>query len=70
MGWQKLTFRWGIFFLFLVVLNEVVWRNFSDDFWVNFKVWGTMPITLAFTFAQLPLIMRHTIPDAIAEADK
>ena len=70
MGWKKLTFRWGIFFLFLAVLNEVVWRNFSDDFWVNFKVWGTMPITLAFTFAQLPLIMRHTLPDAVAEADK
>ena len=70
MGWKKLTFRWGIFFLFLAVLNEVVWRNFSDDFWVNFKVWGTMPITLAFTFAQLPLIMRHTIPDTAAEAEK
>jgi intracellular septation protein len=41
------------------VLNEVVWRNFSTDFWVAFKVWGTMPITLAFTRSQMPLIMRH-----------
>jgi intracellular septation protein len=67
LGWKKLSFRWGLFFLFLAVLNEVVWRNFSDDVWVNFKVWGTMPITLIFTFAQMPLIMRHTISDATAD---
>jgi intracellular septation protein len=60
-GWRKLTIRWGLFFLFLAVLNEVVWRNFSSDFWVAFKVWGTMPITLAFTFSQMPLIMKHTV---------
>jgi intracellular septation protein len=58
-GWRKLTFRWGIFFLFLAVLNEVVWRAFSTDFWVAFKVWGTMPITILFTLSQMPLIMRH-----------
>jgi intracellular septation protein len=58
-GWRKLTLRWGLFFLFLAVLNEIVWRNFSTDFWVAFKVWGTMPITLAFTMSQMPLIMRH-----------
>jgi intracellular septation protein len=63
-GWRKLTVRWGIFFLFLAVLNEVVWRNFSDDFWVAFKVWGTMPITIIFTMAQMPLILRHTITPA------
>ncbi|MBT9370658.1 septation protein A [Rhizobium sp. CSW-27] len=60
-GWKKLTLRWGIFFLFLAVLNEVVWRNFSDAVWVNFKVWGTMPITIAFTLAQMPLIMKHSL---------
>ena len=60
-GWSKLTLRWGLFFLFLAVLNEVVWRMFSTDFWVAFKVWGTMPITLIFTFAQMPLIMRHSL---------
>ncbi|KQV73146.1 septation protein A [Rhizobium sp. Root1220] len=63
-GWRKLTIRWGIFFLFLAVLNEVVWRNFSDDFWVAFKVWGTMPITIIFTLAQMPLIMKHTVTPA------
>ncbi|MBP0615481.1 septation protein A [Jiella mangrovi] len=58
-GWRKLTLRWGLFFIFLAVLNEVVWRNFSTDFWVNFKVWATMPITIVFMLTQLPLIKRH-----------
>ena len=62
-GWRKLTFRWGLFFVFLAVLNEVVWRNFSEDTWVAFKVWGTMPITVAFTLAQMPLIMRHSVDE-------
>jgi intracellular septation protein len=48
-GWRKLTLRWGLFFLFLAVVNEVVWRNFSTDTWVAFKVWGIMPITIVFT---------------------
>ena len=60
-GWRKLTIRWGFFFLFLAVLNEVVWRGFSTDTWVAFKVWGTMPITIIFTMAQMPLIMRHSV---------
>lgn len=60
-GWRKLTFRWGFFFLFLAVLNEVVWRGFSTGTWVAFKVWGTMPITILFTMAQMPLIMRHSL---------
>ena len=69
-GWKKLTLRWGIFFLVLAVMNEIVWRNFSDAAWVNFKVWGTMPITILFTLSQMPLIMRHTIPEQAAETDK
>ena len=60
-GWRKLTLRWGVFFLFLAVLNEVVWRTVSTDTWVAFKVWGTMPITILFTMAQMPLIMKHSI---------
>lgn len=62
-GWRKLTFRWGLFFLFLAVLNEVVWRNFSDDVWITFKIWGTMPITILFTMSQMPLIMKHSLED-------
>ncbi|WP_237152975.1 septation protein A [Oryzibacter oryziterrae] len=60
-GWRKLTFRWGLFFLFLAVLNEVIWRTQTTDFWVAFKAWGMMPITLVFTVFQLPLITRHAI---------
>ena len=60
-GWRKLTLRWGLFFLFLALINEVVWRNFSTDAWVAFKVWGTMPITIAFTLSQMRLIMKHSL---------
>lgn len=69
-GWRKLTLRWGIFFLFLAVLNEAVWRNFSDAVWVNFKVWGTMPITIIFTLAQMPLIMKHSLENKANEGNK
>ncbi|WP_108658909.1 septation protein A [Acuticoccus kandeliae] len=61
-GWRKLSLRWGLFFLFLAALNEVVWRSFSTDTWVTFKVFGTMPITILFTLCQLPLIQRHALP--------
>ncbi len=66
-GWRKLTFRWGLFFVFLAIANEVVWRNFSTDFWVAFKVWAIMPITILFTFTQMPLIMRHSLDDKPVE---
>ncbi|MCT7377242.1 septation protein A [Chelativorans salis] len=62
-GWRKLTLRWGLFFLFLAVTNEIVWRTFSTDAWVAFKVWGIMPITLIFTMSQMPLIMRHSLEE-------
>jgi len=60
-GWRKLTLRWGVFFFFLALLNEIVWRNFSTDFWVAFKVWATMPITIVFMLTQLPLLQRHML---------
>jgi intracellular septation protein len=60
-GWRVLTLRWGIFFFVLAALNELVWRTQSTDFWVTFKVFGTMPLTLIFALAQLPLILRHEI---------
>jgi len=59
-GWKKLTLRWGVFFIVLAVLNEIVWRNFSTDFWVAFKVWGTMPLSIIFMMAQLPLLKAHS----------
>lgn len=60
-GWRKLTIRWAWFFLFLAAINEVVWRNFSDDFWASFKVFGVMPITIVFLLLQAPLLMRHSV---------
>jgi intracellular septation protein len=60
-GWRKLTLRWGLFFILLAVLNEVVWRTQTTDFWVAFKVWGILPLTLAFSAAQLPLLNRHSL---------
>jgi intracellular septation protein len=63
-GWRKLTFRWGLFFFVLAAINEIVWRNFTTDFWVGFKVWGIMPITIAFALAQTPLILKHEVKDA------
>ena len=66
-GWRKLSWRWGFFFLFLAALNEVVWRSFSTDFWVSFKVFGIMPITILFTLSQIPLIQRHQLPPEAPE---
>jgi intracellular septation protein len=58
-GWRKLTFRWGVFFFVLAALNEVIWRTQTTDFWVAFKVWGVMPLTILFTLAQTPMMLRH-----------
>lgn len=63
-GWRKLTFRWGLFFFVLAAINEVVWRTQTQDFWVAFKVWGVMPLTMAFALAQTPLILKHEIKPA------
>ena len=60
-GWNKLNFRWAYFFIFLAILNEFVWRTQPETTWVNFKVWGMLPITFIFTALQLPLINRHKI---------
>ncbi len=62
-GWRKLTFRWGLFFFVLAALNEVVWRSFSTDDWVTFKVFGILPLTILFTLTQMPLIQRHALPE-------
>ena len=62
-GWTILTLRWGLFFVVFAVLNEVVWRNFPTDFWVAFKVWATMPLTVIFAMFQLPVLTKYA-PDA------
>lgn len=67
-GWHKLTIRWGGFFVVLALINEIVWRNFSTDFWVNFKVFGIMPLTMVFGMMQMPLLMRYQKEDAEQDA--
>ena len=67
-GWRQLTWRWGIFFLALAVLNEAVWRNASTADWVAFKVWGIIPLIFLFALAQTPFVMKHHIePEKTAD---
>jgi intracellular septation protein len=60
-GWKALTIRWMFFFFSLALLNEYVWRTQTEEFWVNFKVWGILPITLVFTAFQVFLINKYKI---------
>ncbi|MEO8650719.1 MAG: septation protein A [Hyphomicrobiaceae bacterium] len=61
LGWRLLTYRWIVFFVALAVLNEIVWRNFSEGAWASFKVFGILPITVVFAMLQLGLIQRHSL---------
>jgi intracellular septation protein len=67
-GWRILTMRWALFFAGLAVLNEVIWRTQSTDFWVNFKVFGVTPLTMGFAIIQMPLIKRYHIEPVSLEA--
>ena len=58
-GWTKLTRNWALFFAVMAVINEIVWRNSSTDFWIGFKLWGAIPATLLFALANVPMLMRH-----------
>jgi intracellular septation protein len=58
-GWTKLTRNWAIFFAFMAVLNEAVWRNSSTSFWIGFKIWGALPLTFLFAAANIPMLLRH-----------
>lgn len=62
-AWRTLTLRYGIFFLALAALNEIIWRNFPTNIWVDFKVWGVMPLILLFSVTQVPLLMKHQSGD-------
>jgi intracellular septation protein len=59
-GWRKLTWRWVWFFFALAALNEIVWRTQSTDFWVNFKLFGVVPLTFIFGALQYPLLMKYS----------
>ncbi len=67
-GWRVLTLRWIGFFIFLAILNEVIWRNFSTDTWVSFKSFGMVPLTFFFMMFQITLIMRHQISEVSSES--
>ena len=62
-GWKKLNQRWILFFLFVAILNEIVWRTQSEAFWVNFKVWGLLPISFIFAASQFPLINKYKLKE-------
>lgn len=63
-GWRLLTVRWAVFFVCLAVLNEIVWRTQTTEVWIQFKLFGIMPLTLVFSLAQLPLITRYQADEA------
>ncbi len=63
-GWRKLTLRWAIFFFVLAVLNEIVWRNTTTDVWVDFKVFGFLPLTFLFGALQYPLLRKYAVEPA------
>ena len=60
-GWEKLNTRWIAFFIFVAILNEIVWRTQSEAFWVNFKVWGLLPISFVFAASQISLINKYKL---------
>jgi intracellular septation protein len=64
-GWRKLTLRWGLFFVTLAALNEIVWRNATTDAWVAFKTFGILPLSFVFALSQIGLIMRHQLQPQI-----
>jgi intracellular septation protein len=66
-GWTKLTRNWAIFFAFMAVLNEAVWRNSSTDFWIGFKLWGAIPLTFLFAAANIPMLLKHGLMKEDAE---
>jgi len=60
-GWKKLNDRWIFFFIFIAILNEIVWRTQTEAFWVNFKVWGLLPISFIFAASQISLINKYKL---------
>jgi len=69
-GWHQLTIRWGVFFLAMAVVNEIVWRSVSTDTWVTFKTFGYLPLTFVFAMAQAPLMARFEEKDPEDEAQQ
>jgi intracellular septation protein len=58
-AWHQFSLRWALYFVFLAILNEIIWRNFTTEFWVDFKVFGMMTLTIIFTIIQMPFLARN-----------
>jgi intracellular septation protein len=69
-AWRTLTVRWGGFFLGVAVLNEFIWRNFSTDAWINFKVFGLMGLTLVFALANTPFMAKYMVEKKTPQTDE
>ena len=69
-GWRILTARWALWFFAMAVLNEIIWRTQSTDFWVGFKVFGMVPLTMLFAITQMPLIKRYHLEPVSLEASE
>jgi intracellular septation protein len=69
-GWRILTMRWALFFLGMAALNEIIWRTQSTDFWVTFKAFGAVPLTMVFAISQMPVIKRYHVEPATLEASE
>ncbi len=69
-GWRILTMRWALFFFAMAILNEIVWRTQTTDFWVGFKAFGVIPLTMVFAIAQMPLTKRYHLEPATLEASE
>ncbi|WP_282604550.1 septation protein A [Pelagibius sp. Alg239-R121] len=69
-GWRRLTLHFGLFFAAMAVLNEFVWRTQSEEFWVNFKVFGLMGLTFLFVLTQLPLMNKHALPEPAEDSSE
>ena len=69
-GWRILTARWALFFFAMAILNEIIWRTQSTDFWVTFKAFGVIPLTMGFAMLQMPLTKRHHLEPASLEASE
>ena len=66
-GWKKLTRNWALFFAFMAMLNEAVWRNSTTSFWIGFKIWGALPLTFLFAAANIPMLLKHGLMKEDAE---
>ena len=66
-GWRLLTRNWAVFFVVLAIANEAVWRNASTSFWLGYKMWGSLPATIAFAVANVPMLMKHGLAEDAAK---